>query len=165
MKLKGVILIAGLCIISLFYACSKDNKKVEIGAKNESDAISEIEKIEKVELEKLSEDEKIKIARELFDEYINENRTDKKMVESQKLNREPVVALTDYRIKHIDFIDEHNDTFTVDVQYDIQYTNDSNMWVAGNGELSDNNWVIDKCNFLDIKKAGDKYIITNIYTG
>ncbi|ENY99854.1 hypothetical protein HMPREF1092_02990 [Clostridium thermobutyricum] len=113
----------------------------------------------------LSKDEKIKIARELFDDYINENRTDWSIVKSQNLKREPVICLTDYRINDIDIESQDIHNFTVSVSYDIQYTNESDMWVAGNGELKDNNWVVDKFAVVDITQINDKYVITNIGTG
>ena len=113
----------------------------------------------------LSKDEKIKIARELFNDYINENRTDWSIVKSQNLKREPVICLTDYRINDIDIESQDIHNFTVSVSYDIQYTNESDMWVAGNGELKDNNWVVDKFAVVDITQINDKYVITNIGTG
>lgn len=113
----------------------------------------------------LSKDEKIKIARELFDYYINENRTDWSIVKSQNLKREPVICLTDYRINDIDIESQDLYNFTVSVLYDIQYTNESNMWVAGNGELKDNNWIVNKIALVDITQINDKCVITNIGTG
>ena len=113
----------------------------------------------------LSKDEKIKIARELFDDYINENRTDWSIVKSQNLKREPVICLTDYRINDIDIESQDFYKFTVSVSYDIQYTNESNMWVAGNGELKDNNWIVNKIALVDITQINDKCVITNIGTG
>lgn len=108
---------------------------------------------------------KIKIARELFDYYINENRTDWSIVKSQNLKREPVICLTDYRINDIDIESQDLYNFTVSVLYDIQYTNESNMWVAGNGELKDNNWIVNKIALVDITQINDKCVITNIGTG
>ncbi len=113
----------------------------------------------------LSKDEKIKIARELFNDYINENRTDWSIVKSQNLKREPVICLTDYRINDIDIESQDIHNFIVSVSYDVQYTNESDMWVAGNGELKDNNWVVDKFAVVDITQINDKYVITNIGTG
>ena len=113
----------------------------------------------------LSKDEKIKIARELFDDYINENRTDWSIVKSQNLKRKPVICLTDYRINDIEIESQDLYNFTVSVLYDIQYTNESNMWVAGNGELKDNNWIVNKIALVDITQINDKCVITNIGTG
>lgn len=114
---------------------------------------------------KLSKDEKIEIAKDLFDDYINENRTDWSTVKSQKLNRKPVNSLTDYRIGDINVENEEGYKFTVSVSYDIQYTNESNMWVAGNGVLKDNNWIVDKFALVDIEQVNDKYVITNMGCG
>lgn len=113
----------------------------------------------------LSKDEKIKIARELFDDYINENRTDWSIVKSQNLKRKPVICLTDYRINDVEIESQDLYKFTVSVSYDIQYTNESNMWVAGNGEIKDNNWIVDKFALVDITQINNKYVITNIGTG
>lgn len=39
------------------------------------------------------------------------------------------------------------------------------MWVAGNGEIKDNNWIVDKFALVDITQINNKYVITNIGTG
>ncbi|WP_294373564.1 hypothetical protein [uncultured Clostridium sp.] len=159
---KTVILFIGaVCVFTFCMGCN--DAGIGKHSQNNSFDISEESEIKK--LEDMSKDEKIEIGRNLFDEYINENRTDWKMVKSQNLNRQPVVCLTDYKINDVDFVKEEKDKFTLDISYDIQYTDESNFWVAGNGELADDNWVVNKCSFVDIEQVGDKYFIVNVYTG
>ena len=161
---KLITLITSICMIGLLDGC---NNRKEYSKTSSSDNTSVIDNQENkmTQLKYLSENENIEIGRDLYDKYINENRTDWQMVKSQNLNRQPVVCLTDYRINDVSFVKEESDKFTVDISYDIQYTDESNFWIAGNGELTDNNWVINKCSFVDIQKIGDKYFIVNLYTG
>lgn len=168
MRKNLVVLILSVCLPMMISGCSENDKKdtqnKEVGS---AEAKLEIEKnINAYKFYKnLSKGEKVEIARELFDDYINENRTDRAMVESQGLKREPVTTFTDYRINEIDIEKEEGLKFTVSVSYDIQYTNESNIWIAGNGELKENNWVINKFALVDIEQVKDKYIITSIGTG
>lgn len=163
-KKKFISLFSIICILGLFAGCNSSSEK-NTQTSSSSTASDKIQEEMASQLQDLSEMEKIEIGRYLFDKYINENTTDWQMVKSQNLNREPVTCLTDYRIGDIDFVKEDDDKFTVDISYDIQYTDESSFWIAGNGELADDNWVINKCNFVDIQKDGDKYVIVNIYTG
>ena len=162
---KLVTLFISVCIFGLFMGCNNNSKEYTKISSCDDTAVSDSQENKITQLKDLRKKKKIEIAKDLFDEYINENRTDWKMVKSQNLNRQPVVCLTDYKINDITFVKEESDKFTVDISYDIQYTNESNFWIAGNGELTDNNWVINKCSFVDIQKVGDKYFIINLYTG
>lgn len=158
--MKKISIILSIFMISMmFISCGSSN------IKNNTNNIKEVIDNEKNEQESLSKDEMIAIARDLFDDYINQNRTDWYFVKAKGLKRQPVICLTDYRINDISFVKEENNKFTVDISYDIQYTDESNYWVAGNGELSENNWVMNKCNFVDIIKADNKYFLSNVYTG
>lgn len=113
----------------------------------------------------ISTDEKERIAKDLYENYLNNNRTDWKLVKAENLNRDPVVSMTDYNINTVELVSEDKNKFTVDISYDIKYTENSNMWIAGNGTLSDNTWIKNKITFVDIEKYLEHYIITNIYTG
>ncbi len=112
----------------------------------------------------------VDIAGKLFESFINENSTDHNKVQFENLDREPVKTLESYEIKNIKFIsscydDNSNiDKFTVRITYDINYTDESDMWLAGNGIISENNWIRNKMNFIDIEKVNGEYAITQIYT-
>ncbi|MDS0527682.1 hypothetical protein NNC19_18490 [Clostridium sp. SHJSY1] len=111
----------------------------------------------------ISEDRKKEIAKNLFEEYINKNSTDWQTVKDKKLNRKPLPTFTDYRITDVFFIKESGNKFTVDIIYDIQYTDEGKQWVAGDGELAENNWVLKKDFLLDIIKYNDKYMLSQVY--
>lgn len=147
-----LILLSSIFLSLLFISCNKTISK-QSSKQTTSSEISDI-----------SEDKKVNIAKELFDEYINQNRTDWKLVKDQNLDRNPVLSLTDYKLNDIKFIRNNDDGFTAEIDYDIQYTTESNQWLAGNGILDNDNWIKHKSNLIDIKKAGERYIITNIYT-
>lgn len=165
-KKKALILITIICLTLSFIGCSDISKKNKVVlSKANYTSLNNDKKEETSSISDISKEQKIKIARELFDEYINENKTDWKIVEAQKLSRKPVVCLTDYKINNVNFIKEEENKFTVNIKYDVQYTNESNFWVAGNGELCDNNWIKNKSNIVDIEKRGDKYVIANMITG
>lgn len=162
MKRLGSVCIIFI-IIMIYTGCSK------VPLDNNYKNLSEIEK-EKIirelnSVKDITKEDKEKIARELYEEYLNNNRTDWRMVKAQNLNRNPVISMVDYKINEVTFVKEDKNTFTVEVSYDIQYTNESNMWLAGNGTLSENNWDKNKVTFIDIEKYLDKYIISSVYTG
>ena len=138
----------------------KDNKQsIEISKSEKDELISEWYSIKNV-----SEDEKEKIARKLFEEYINENSTDWKEVENDKLDREPLPTFTDYKIDNVSLQKEEGNMFTAEVLYDIQYTKNGTQWLACDGELADDNWIKNKGFYIDIARYNDKYVITNMYT-
>ena len=147
-----------LSIITLL-GC-KNTDYSSMSKKDQEEIVREINSVKDI-----SEEEKVKIAKDLFDEYINNNRTDWSGSKHQKDPEQPVVAMTDYKINSVKFLSEDKNKFIVCIVYDIKYTDESNWWVAGNGDLEDDNWVRNKMNFVDIEKYLDHYIITNIYTG
>lgn len=109
-------------------------------------------------------EDKTGIAKDLFEKYINQNKTDWKYVESRQLDREPVVSLTDYKINDIKIVEEDKDKFTANISYDIQYTDKSDMWIAGNGKVAEKNWIKNKNNFVEFSVDSDVYKIQKIYT-
>lgn len=162
MKRLGSVCIIFI-IIMIYTGCSKvplDNNYKDLTEVEKEKIIRELNSVKDI-----TKEDKEKIARELYEEYLNNNRTDWRMVKAQNLNRNPVISMVDYKINEVTFVKEDKNIFTVEVSYDIQYTNESNMWLAGNGTLSENNWDKNKVTFIDIEKYLDKYIISSVYTG
>lgn len=101
---------------------------------------------------------------ELFKNYIEENSTDWQKVQFENLNRDPVKSLTDYAIISTELVYSEKDNFTIKVTYDIKYTDESDMWLAGNGLKEEDNWIRNKINYVNINKENNEYKIINIYT-
>lgn len=167
---KVLILAIGTCLVLSFIGCGEKNKENKLAllvapsiAYNTS-LISSVGN-ELSSINDISKEEKAEIARELFDKYVNDNKTDWKQVELQKIDRKPVVCFTEYNINNIKVTGGDENKFTVNIEYDIKYTNESDMWIAGNGKISEDNWIRNKSNFVEIQKNGDKYVISNIITG
>jgi len=167
---KILILTISTCLVLSFIGCGEKNKANKLALlvspsisynvllmSNMGEELSSISDI--------SKEEKIKISRDLFDKYINDNRTDLKQVEFQKIDRKPVVCFTEYKINDVKVTGGDGNKFTVNIKYDIKYTNESDMWIAGNGEIRNDNWIRNKSNFVEIQKDGDNYVIRNIITG
>lgn len=114
--------------------------------------------------ETFNEDEALSTAVQLFSDYINENSTDWKKVQYENLDRDPVKSLDDYKIVNAHLVYHEATNFTVRVTYDVKYTDESDMWLAGNGNKQENNWIRNKINFINIEKNNDNYSIKNIYT-
>lgn len=168
-KKKVLILISSLSLLlisSLFiekssfnlakaYADSISNNKVEEQKEPNSEAV----------LTNVNENSEIVIGRNLFEEYINQNRTAIAGMDLKgNLNNNEVEALTDYKINNIKVIQSEHDKFIVNISYDIQFTEESNKWVAGNGKIKENNWIKNKTNYVEIIKDNDGYKINGIYT-
>ncbi|MGL5416357.1 MAG: hypothetical protein ACRDAU_11905 [Clostridium sp.] len=169
MRRKGIILILSCLVISTVVGCSLQNGKDNNERSNFVEkSLGEIDK-ENRESDSLKESEKIEIARQLFDEYINENKIE--LVENKEDNsKREVITFTKYKIKDIDVyemkdLNINKNGFVADIGYDIKYTNESNRWVAGNGELKKNNWCINKVAVVNIEKINDKYVISSMGTG
>lgn len=167
---KVLILTISTCLLLSFIGCGGGNEANKLTLLSTSSIeyntslISSMAKDLSLESD-ISKEEKIEIARSLFDKYINENKTDWKRVEFQKLERKPKASLTDYRINNVKVTGEEKNKFIVSIEYDIKYTNESDMWIAGNGKICEDNWIRNKSNFVEIQKSGDEYVITNIITG
>ena len=167
---KVLILTISTCLLLSFIGCGEKNKENKLTLLSTSSIeyntslINSMAKDLSLESD-ISKEEKIEIARSLFDKYINENKTDWKRVEFEKLERKPKDSLTDYRINNVKVTGEEKNKFIVSIEYDIKYANESDMWIDGNGKICEDNWIRNKSNFVEIQKSGDEYVITNIITG
>jgi len=156
-----VLLILGISIIfsTIYY-----NKKIQV--KNEhirvemqnNERDNEEGEDKKESKNDVDVDRKEEIARELFDKYLAGISTKKERDNTVKL-------LTDYKINKVYFVEGDDNKYTVDIRYDIQFTEEGEKYKAGDGMLEDNNWIIDKSNMVDIGVNGDAYFIEKIYQG
>lgn len=72
--------------------------------------------------------------------------------------------IKDYRIESIK-IEKENDTgFTFSVSYSILPASEHYI-LAGNGVQEDNNWIVNKFNFVEVTKKDNRFRITQISTG
>ncbi|APF26250.1 hypothetical protein NPD7_2644 [Clostridium sporogenes] len=179
-RLLIIITIFATClIIYLFYKNENKSpyqyfiKQSEKQVEDNSKIYSIIDKLNKDEKDKLvseiysvrniPEKEKKKIAISLFDEYINNMRTNWYYVKNN--GGTVVLTFTDYKITEAKFEKQEGNRFTFSMTYDIKCTDESNYWRAGNGKDGEDNWIIGKFQYIDIVKYKDKYYIDNIYTG
>jgi len=167
---KVLILTIITCLLLSFIGCGEKNKENKLALLSTTSITYNISLISSMAkdlplVSDISKEGKVEIARTLFDKYINENKTDWKKVEFEKLERKPKVCLTDYKINNIRVTREEEDKFIVLIGYDIKYTNESDFWIAGNGEICEDNWIRNKSNFVEIQKSGNEYVISNIITG
>lgn len=158
-KVKILALSSGLSLLfisNLFLGKSSINLvKAYASTTNESKAVVTI----------LDENSKIDISRRLFEQYINDNKTSIAGVNSNGvLSNDVVETLTDYKINDIRLVQSEEDSFIVNVSYDIQFTEESNKWIAGNGKVNENNWIRNKSNYVEIVKDNDDYKINRICT-
>lgn len=168
-KKKVLILISSLSLLlisSLFIEKSSFNL---VKAYADSASINEMEEQKEPNSEavltKVNENSEIAISRALFEEYINQNRTAiAGMNLNGILNDNEVETLTDYKINNIRAVQSEQDKFTVNISYDIQFTEESNKWIAGNGKVKENNWIRNKTNYVEIVKEDNEYKIDKIYT-
>ena len=140
---------------------------------NKSDSNINLDRLSKYEKENLIGDlypiknidieSKKNIAKNLFEEYLNQNSTDWKNVNNNNIQRNPLPTFTNYRITDVIWIKENNNQFTVDIIYDIQYTDNGKQWVAGDGDLADDNWVLKKDFLVDVIRYKDKFLILDVY--
>lgn len=114
---------------------------------------------------KTSKKDKILISSNLFEKYIKIHSTDWAFVLDNNLKREPLPVVIDYKINDINIHNIKGNKFTALINYDVQAANETDGWYAGNGIISDQNWIIGKINFVDIERSGNTYSITNVYTG
>lgn len=168
-KKKVLILISSLSLLlisSLFIEKSSFNL-VKVYA--DTTSINEIEEHNEPNSEavltKSSENTEEAIGRKLFEEYINKNRN---VIAGMDLNgtlkNDIVETLNDYKIDSVTSVKSEQDRFIVKVLYDIQFTEESNKWVAGNGKIKENNWIRNKSNYIEIVKENDGYKIDKIHT-
>lgn len=168
-KKKVLILISSLSLLlisSLFIEKSSFNLVKAYADKN---IINEVEKQNKPNNEAVlvnsGESTEETLGRKLFEEYINQNRN---VIAGINLNDvldcRKVDTLTDYKINYVKTAKSEDDRFIVKISYDIQFTDASNKWIAGNGKISDNNWIREKSNYVEIVKEDNEYKIYKIYT-
>ena len=112
----------------------------------------------------ISESDKEVIAYEVFDEYINSNRTDWQQVKKDKLDRQPEMAVLDYNIKNVEYVGEGQNEFHVVITFDIRCTEQGTMWNNPNdvGEICDDGWIRNKAAQVSIDKYLDKYLIADV---
>lgn len=117
-------------------------------------------------VENVSTDEKVRIAKELFEEHLNSmgikfegfgNGVD------YVSNRKAVLTFNNYRITDVKISEDKGNKFLASVTYDVQCADEHKDWIAGVGDIGEDNWVIDKFYTLEIERYKDKYIITNMY--
>ena len=150
----GVLILVSVGTFT-FINMEKDKEVDETKPVVKEEVKVEEEKVKKEKVENDSANEKkVNVARNLFDSYMKGKFSEKRK------------TLTEYRINKITFVKDIDDfNYTVDVCYDVKMAEGNNYWAAGNGELGDDGWVVNKSSFLDIEKRGEGYYIKNIYTG
>ena len=110
-----------------------------------------------------NEEDKIEIARIVFEEYL-------KLTYENYLNdkNERVNILKEYKIKDINVLENVNsEEYRIEITYDLQSIDGYvTVFETGNGEIKNDNWVKGKYQIVDIKKIGkNKYTILEMYTG
>ncbi|MDO5517288.1 MAG: hypothetical protein Q4F66_07005, partial [Clostridium sp.] len=116
-------------------------------------------------LTKLDENSESDVSRKLFEEYINSNKTAIAGTGlNGVLNDNLVETLTDYKINDIRVLQREEEKFIVNISYDIQFTEESDKWIAGNGKIKEDNWIRNKNNYVEIVKDNGSYKINRIYT-
>ncbi len=110
-----------------------------------------------------NKDNKIEIARDVFEEYL-------KLTYENYINDkgEKVNILKDYKINNINILESlESEGYRAEIIYDLQSINGYvTVFETGNGEVKDENWVKGKYQIIDIKKIDDnKYTISEMYTG
>ncbi|MGL5693902.1 MAG: hypothetical protein ACRCXA_07485 [Peptostreptococcaceae bacterium] len=110
-----------------------------------------------------NEDDKIEIARVVFEEYL-------KLTYENYLNDkdEKVDIIKDYKIEDISISENTNaEEYRVEITYDLQSIDGYvTVFETGNGEIKKDNWVKGKYQIIDIKKIDEnKYTILEMYTG
>ena len=158
-KKKVLILISSLSLLLMF------SLFIEKSSINLVEAYADTTNVQEAVLTKLDENSEIDVSRKLFEQYINNNKTAIAGIDlNGVLNNDVVETLTDYKINNIRVIQSEEDKFIVNVSYDVQFTEESNKWIAGNGKIKENNWIRNKSNYVEIVKDNGEYKIDKIYT-
>lgn len=106
------------------------------------------------------------IGKKLYEEYIKLHSTDWFFNLNNGINKEPELSVLESKINSTSLTSEGKYIFTVCISYDIKAANEKSPWYAGNGEIEEGNWIVNKVTFIDIEKTGEnKYRIINAYTG
>lgn len=151
MKKKSLLIIA--VVISFLIGCSVDKINT---SKTESGIDVPIVEIK-------NEDDKVEIARTVFEEYLKSTYENYLNDRNEKIN-----ILKDYKINDITILEDLNSNkYRIEVTYDLQSIDGyATVFETGNGEIKENNWVKGKYQIVDIKKIGEyKYTISEMYTG
>lgn len=158
-KKKVLILISSLSLLLMF------SLFIEKSSINLVEAYADTTNVQEAVLTKLDENSEIDVSRKLFEQYINNNKTAIAGIDlNGVLNNDVVETLTDYKINNIRVIQSEEDKFIVNVSYDVQFTEESDKWIAGNGKIKENNWIRNKSNYVEIVKDNGEYKIDKIYT-
>lgn len=145
--------IALVMIGNLYATLATGNSVISAHAENITENILNVEN--KVSSQSEMED----IAVNLFTSYIKENSTDWKKVQYEKLNRTPLKTIEDYKIINASLVSVKEDNFCVKIIYDVKCTEESDMWLAGNGFKDTDNWIRNKSNYVSVKNEENKCFI------
>lgn len=106
------------------------------------------------------------IGKKLYEEYIKSHSTDWFFNLNNGINKEAELSVLESKINSTSLTSEGKYIFTVCISYDIKAANEKSPWYAGNGEIEEDNWIVNKVTFIDIEKTGEnKYRIISGYTG
>lgn len=93
------------------------------------------------------------ISLKLMNEYLNNYKS----TVTEK-NRK----LSNYRIEKIKDIKSSKKGFTFSVVYSVKPVDDNSYWLAGNGKVTSDGWIINKYIEVTVVKEGNKYIIESM---
>lgn len=97
--------------------------------------------------------QKKNISLKLMNEYLNNYKS----TVTEK-NRK----LSNYRIEKIKDIKSSKKGFTFSVVYSVKPVDDNSYWLAGNGKVTSDGWIINKYIEVTVVKEGNKYIIESM---
>ena len=109
-------------------------------------------------VENLSEEEKIRIGKKLFDEYMSNAALE--IRKGDKEDRAVTLKCSNYRITDASVVETSGNKFMVHIGYDVQGLGNY-KWYAAFGDIAEDNWVLNKFIDLEIIKCGDKYYISS----
>ncbi|MCL4530660.1 MAG: hypothetical protein M1485_03625 [Chloroflexi bacterium] len=103
------------------------------------------------------------LAKKLFEVYLGHSKSPdlggRCRLEDFKVNR----ALLDTRISFL--AAEQHVNYVAYVIYDVQIKETPSDWVAGNGEIAPNGWIVNKEFIIGVTKVGDDYVLKVLGTG
>lgn len=151
MKKRSLLIIA--IVILLLIGCSTNETNISKTASGFDVPIVEVK----------NEDDKIEIARVVFEEYLKLTYENYLNDENERIN-----ILKNYKINDINILENSNsEGYRIEVTYDLQAIDGYiTVFEIGNGVIKEDNWVKEKYQIIDIKKIGEyKYTISDMYTG
>ena len=110
--------------------------------------------------EGLSQEETIK---QLFEIYLDHYKASELGVRCRLEDYKIENILLDKRIALL--ANEQNLDYVGSVQYSVQIKELPSWWVAGNGELANDGWIVNKGLIVGVTKVGDEYALKLIGTG